>query len=222
MNQLLDRRANDGFTKGTVQAVESIVNTALIASGCAAVASSAVSLASKIAVLAVVIRRRGIEYKEMKAGRTALASPKTLSPVVFGVCPLVGCYLLTGSDTSAIVLSCISTGTPTMGWMNQVEANKKFLDPILDKAKEFVTDSVWRIQGPNISSKAWTADSRPWVERFWLSRMGAMNRGYRVIHQGNVIRNKIGGLYDKIKQPIATLVKKDLQKITEWAYGAPE
>jgi hypothetical protein len=215
---LLDRRANDGFTKGTVQAIEATVNAALIGSGAGGVATSAVSLASKIAVLAVIIRRRGIEWKEMKAGRQALTTPKTLSPTVFGVCPLLGCYLLTSSDTSAIVLSCMAVGRPPpRGWMDQVEANKRFLDPILGKAKSFIVDSVWSLEGPRLSSKGRTADQRPWVERFWISRFGARNKGYKVIHTGNLVRTKIGGVYDKVASPITSMVKADLQEMISWA-----
>jgi hypothetical protein len=220
VSQLLDRRANDGFTKGTVQAVEAIVNAALIGSGFGGVATSAVSLGSKIAVLAVIIRRRGIEWQELKAGKQALAMPKTLSPAVFGVCPLLGCYLLTSSDTSAIVLSCFASGRPPpRGWMDQVEANKRFLDPVLNKAKSFITDSVWALEGPNLSSKGRTADERPWVERFWIARFGAMNKGYKVIHKGNMLRNKIGSVYDKVSAPISAMVKADLQKMVTWASG---
>jgi hypothetical protein len=218
VSQLLDRRANDGFTKGTVQTVEAIVNTALIASGYGGIATGAVSLGSKIAVLAVIIRRRGMEWREMKAGRDALNFPKTLSPAVFSKCPLLGCYLLTSSDTSAIVLTCFASGRPPPhGWMDQVEANKRFLDPILEKAKSFIADSVWTLEGPNLSSKGRIADQRPWVERFWISRFGAVNRGYRVIHKGNEIRTRVGGVYEKISAPVAAMVKADLQKMIEWA-----
>jgi hypothetical protein len=218
VSTLLDRRANDGFTKGTVQALESVVNAALIGSGAGGVATSAVSLASKIAVLSVIIRRRGLEWKEMKAGKLALGKPKTLSPTVFSVCPLLGCYLLTSSDTSAIVLSCMASGQPPpRGWMDQVEANKRFLDPILVKAKSFVVDSVWALEGPKLSSKGRTADQRPWVERFWIARFGAMNGTYRVIHKGNIVRTKIGGIYERVSAPISAMVKADLQKMVGWA-----
>jgi hypothetical protein len=215
---LLDRRANDGFTKGTVQAVEATVNAALIGSGAGGVATSAVSLASKIAVLAVIIRRRGIEWREMKAGKTALEAPGKLSPAVFGVCPLLGCYLLTSSDTSAIVLSCMAVGRPPpRGWMDQVEANKRFLDPILGKAKSFIADSIWVLKAPRMSTKGVIVDARPWVERFWIARFGTKNKGYKVITTGNMVRSKIGGAYDKVSSPIKTFVKADLQKMVEWA-----
>ncbi|HUI61502.1 MAG TPA: hypothetical protein VLX90_14840 [Steroidobacteraceae bacterium] len=218
VNVLLDRRANDGFTKGTVQAVEAVVNAALIGSGAGGVATSAVSLASKIAVLAVIIRRRGIEFREMKAGKQALLTPKTLSPAVFTVCPLLGCYLLTASDTSAIVLSCFASGRPPpRGWMDQVEANKKFLDPILGKAKSFISDSLWAVEGPKLSTKGRTVDQRPWVERFWIARFGAKNRGYRIIHKGSALKNKVGGAYEKFSAPITAVVKADLQKVVNWA-----
>jgi len=218
VSALLDRRANDGFTKGAIQSVEAVVNAALIGSGYGGIATSAVSLASKIAVLAVIIRRRGIEWKEMKAGRLALQTPRTLSPSVFGVCPLLGCYLLTASDTSAIVLSCFASGRPPpKGWMDQVEANKRFLDPILKKAKSFTTDSVWIVDGPNLSTKGRIADERPWVERFWIARFGAINKGYRIIHKGNEVKTKIGSVYEKVSAPISTMVKKDLQLMMNWA-----
>lgn len=222
VSQLLDRRANDQFTKGTIRAVESIVNTALIASGVASVASSAVSLASKIGVLAVIIRRRGIEYAEMKAGRLALGAPQSMTPAVFGNCPLLGCYLLTGSNTSAVMLSWMATsgGRPTAGWMDQVETNKRFLDPLLGKATEFTTDSIWRVVGPNLSSKAFTADRRPWVERFWISHYGATNRGYRVIQSGKkaaALKKKAGDTLDKLRKPLETVVKQDLQRIAALA-----
>jgi hypothetical protein len=218
VSQLLDRRANDQFTKGLVQALEATVNAALIGSGAGGVASSAVSLASKIAVLSVIIRRRGLEWQEIKAGRRALQQPKLLTPAVFHECPLLGCYLLTCSDTSAIVLSCMASGRPPpRGWMNQVEANKRFLDPILGKAKSFIVDAVWTLEGPNLSSKGRIVDQRPWVERFWISRFGAMNRTYRVIHKGGEVRKKIGGAYDKISSPLTALVKKDLQLMIRWS-----
>ncbi|MGH8219329.1 MAG: hypothetical protein ACREUT_12330 [Steroidobacteraceae bacterium] len=214
---LLDRRANDGFTKGAVQAVEAIVNAALIGSGVGGVATSAVSLGSKIAVLAIIVRRRGIEWKETRAGGQALAMPRKLSPAVFSVYPLLGCYLLTSSNTSAIVVSCMASGLPPpRGWMDQVEANKRFLDPIIDKAKSFITDSVFILEGPNLSTKGRITDKRPWVERFWIARYGAMNRGYRVIHKGNEVRTKIGSVYDKVSTPVSAMVKSDLQKLVKW------
>ncbi len=213
ISMLLDRRANDGFVKGSIQVSEGIINTALTASGVASVASSAVSIASKIAVLAVIIRRRGIEYKEMLAGKLALADPKNLTPAVFSVCPLLGCYLLNASDTSSILISGLGQGRPAAGWMDQVEANKKFLDPILDKSKSFITDSVWRLEGPNIKSKAWLTDKRPWVERFWIERFGALNRGYRVIQGAKNIHGKIDTAYNAMKQPVLDHIKSDLQKL---------
>jgi hypothetical protein len=214
VNGLLDRRADDRFTKGTIQAVEAVVNTALTASGVGAAATSGVSVATKIGVLAIIIRRRGVEYKEMKAGRLALSTPRTLSPAVFSVCPLLGCYLLTGSDTSAIVVSCFATGArPPRGWMDEVESNKRFLDPILDKAKSFITDSVWRLEGGNISSKAWVVDKRPWVERFWIAHFGATNAGYRVIHGGAKVKAKVGAAYDTVREPMMALVKRDLEEL---------
>jgi hypothetical protein len=213
---LLDRRANDQFATGAIKAVETIVNSALTASGVGVVASGGVSIAGRIGALSVVIRRRGIEFKEMKEGKQALLRPRELSPEVFGKCPLLGCYLLTGSETAAIVVSALGRGRPAPGWLDQVEANKRFLDPMLDKAKSFVTDSVWRLEGPNISSKAWTVDGRPWVERFWISRYGASGKMYRAIQKGKSVaevKSKVGDAYAKVSEPLAALVKYDLQQL---------
>lgn len=224
--KLLDRRANDGFTKGAIQAVETVVNTVLTASGVAGAASSGVSIASKMGVLAVIIRRRALEYREMRAGKGDLSLAASdpvknlLTPAVFTKCPLLGCYLLTGSNTSAIIFCPMMNGRPGKGWMDQFEKNKKYMDPILEKAKSFVIDSMWRVEGPNISSKAWIADKRPWVERFWISRFGATNKGYRIIHSGRKVSDTASEVYKKITQPVQTSAAAGVREIINLATSA--
>jgi hypothetical protein len=226
--RLLDRRANDGFTKGAIQAVETVVNTALAASGVAGAASSGVSIASKIAVLSVIIRRRALEYREMKKGRDDLNLAANqpvqylLTPAVFNKCPLLGCYLLTGSNTSAIIFCPLVNGRPGKGWMDQFEKNKKYMDPILDKAKGFVIDSMWRVEGPNISSKAWIADKRPWVERFWISRFGATGKMYRVISTGRKAVDTTSSAYQAITQPVQKAAAAGLQELMKMAASGKE
>jgi len=226
--KLLDRRANDGFTKGAIQAVETVVNTALAASGVGGAASSGVSIASKMGVLAVIIRRRALEYREMKAGRADLTLAASdpvrhlLTPAVFSKCPLLGCYLLTGSNTSAIIFCPLMNGRPGKDWMDQFQKNKKYMDPILDKAKSFVIDSMWRVEGPNISSKAWIADKRPWVERFWIGRFGAMNKGYRVISTGRKVTDTASDVYKKITQPVQTVAAAGVREIMNLAAKGKE
>lgn len=51
--------------------------------------------------------------------------------------------------------------------------------------------------------------------------MGAMNRGYRVIHGAGVVKAGVDQASEAVKVPIAMLVKTGLQKIAEQAHGSP-
>lgn len=210
---LLKRRSNDNFAQGAVKAVESAVNGALIGTGYGGAATAGVSLGAKIATLAVVIRRRVLEYKEMNKGKLALAKPDTLTPKVFEICPLLGCYLLTNSDTSSIVMSCFAEGTITANFMTEVEKNKKGIDPLLKSARELIGESLFELKGPGITTRATATDNRPWIERFWISRFGALGKGYRVITTGKKVVAAAGTVKDVATDTLRTGYKKALEKL---------
>jgi hypothetical protein len=225
---MLDRRGNDRLAEGTMQAVEATVNAALSSTGVGALATSGVSLAGKLGALTVVIHRRGVEYREMKKGQAALGIPG-LSISVFGDCPLLGCYMLVCSDSSAIYLSALGNGVPAMGWMDQVEASHRYIDPLMEKSREMMSESLWRLEGPNLQKgltqqggriTGVAIDSRPWTEKFLISRFGTKNFAYRSLKKGQQLQEykaKVedavgmsvwGKMEDKIKAEWAGLVAK--------------
>ena len=78
---------------------------------------------------------------ETLTGRIALDAS------VFGECPILGCYLLTCSDTSSVINMFIADiGLP--GWMDRVETlKKKKMDPMLKIAKTAIKSSRLQLEG---------------------------------------------------------------------------
>ncbi|MFO1032181.1 MAG: hypothetical protein U1F60_13970 [Planctomycetota bacterium] len=216
---LLKRRSNDNFAQGAVKSVESIVNGALIGTGYGGVATAGVSLGAKVATLAVIIRRRVLEYREVQKGKMALGNAAELTPKVFETCPLMGCYLLTNSDTSSIVMSCFAQGTITADWKKEVEKNKRQIDPLIDAAREFIGDSLFELKGPGITTRATASDKRPWIERFWIARFGATGKGYRVITTGKKVVEKASLVKDVATDTLRTGYKKALELLLQGKGG---
>lgn len=54
---------------------------------------------------------------DMRAGNKRLAAPSTLNLTVFKECPILGCYLLTCADTSAVAnMFTLPTSVCRGGW----------------------------------------------------------------------------------------------------------
>jgi hypothetical protein len=83
----------------------------------------------------------------MRAGNKRLATPDTLDLTVFNDCPILGCYLLTCADTSAVANMFVADiGLP--GWMKRVEdMKKKQMDPLLKIATKNITSSRLQLEG---------------------------------------------------------------------------
>lgn len=104
-----------------------------------------IGLANALAGLALELAQLGADIKELRAGNLALAHPESLTLEVFTVCPLLGCYLLTSSDTSNVANFFIADiGTP--GWMDRLEVMKRTrLDPLLELSGEYIRQSKLRV-----------------------------------------------------------------------------
>ena len=109
--------------------------------------TAAVGAASALAKLLQELAILGRDYKEMKAGNEILADPSKLDMDVFKVCPLLGCYLLSCSDTSNVANFFVADiGMP--GWMDKVEKMKKEqLDPLIKNANKAIVVSHLRLDG---------------------------------------------------------------------------
>jgi len=104
----------------------------------------AVSALSKLIQELAILGR---DYTEMKAGNALLKNSATLDLNLFRVCPVLGCYLISCSDTSNVANFFVSDiGLP--GWMDKVEKMKKNqLDPLIKNANKAITSSHLTLEG---------------------------------------------------------------------------
>ena len=106
-----------------------------------------IGLTSAIATLGLKLYVLGQEVADMRAGNKWLATPDDLKITVFRDCPLLGCYLLTCSDTSTVGnLFIADIGTPN--WNIRFEEMKKTkMDPMLKIATKAIKDSHLQLEG---------------------------------------------------------------------------
>ncbi|RZL00003.1 MAG: hypothetical protein EOP36_17320 [Rubrivivax sp.] len=106
-----------------------------------------IGLANALASLGLELYALGVAIKEMRAGNRRLGTPETLDLTVFDDCPILGCYLLTCADTSAVANFFVNDmGQP--GWMDKVETLKKTqMDPLLKIAKKSIGGSKIQLTG---------------------------------------------------------------------------
>lgn len=109
----------------------------------------AVGVANSVAALALELAVLGMEIKELRAGNAVLKGDQAITVAVFTECPILGCYLLTCSDTSTVANMFVADiGLP--GWMDKVELlKKKKMDPLLKIATAAINAS--RLQLENLS-----------------------------------------------------------------------
>jgi hypothetical protein len=109
--------------------------------------NAAIGLANSVATLGLQLAALGIEIKDMRAGNRRLATPATLDLTVFEECPILGCYLLTCSDTSTVANMFVADiGLP--GWMDRIEQLKKTqMDPMIKIAAKNIQASRLQLEG---------------------------------------------------------------------------
>ncbi|MGH6647525.1 hypothetical protein [Aquabacterium sp.] len=106
-----------------------------------------IGLANALASLGLELYALGVAIKEMRAGNRRLGTPETLDLTVFDECPILGCYLLTCADTSAVANFFVNDiGQP--GWMDKVETLKKTqMDPLLKIARKSIGGAKIQLTG---------------------------------------------------------------------------
>ncbi|MFP5229039.1 MAG: hypothetical protein ACLGXA_15585 [Acidobacteriota bacterium] len=109
--------------------------------------TAAIGAASALSKLIQELAILGRDYTEMKAGNALLKDQATLDLNLFRVCPVLGCYLISCSDTSNVANFFVSDiGLP--GWMDKVEKMKKTqLDPLIKNATKAITSSHLTLEG---------------------------------------------------------------------------
>lgn len=111
------------------------------------VTNAAIGMASTLASVGLKLFALGLDIKDLRAGNARLAQPATMDLTIFGECPILGCYLLTCSDTSQVSNMFIADiGLP--GWMDSLEAmKKKQMAPLLKIATQAIQASPLQLEG---------------------------------------------------------------------------
>jgi hypothetical protein len=129
----------------------------------------AVGLTSALATLGLKLYVLGQEVADMRVGNKWLAKPDDLKITVFSDCPILGCYLLTCSDTSTVGNLFISDiGQPN--WNIRFEEMKKTkMDPMLKIATKAIKDSHLQLDG--LSSNKGTFEEKGYFAKLKAKAM---------------------------------------------------
>lgn len=151
VRQLISRNAANHARQASIHTVKFSVDVAASAGGFGAggaAASGITGAASAGAQLANTLFLMGRDYHEMKVSNKLLQGgvPPT-AEALFGAYPLLGCYMIVGSDDSDLLNFFMGEmGGP--GWMDKVERQKKqTLGPLQVEARKFIDDSRFELNG---------------------------------------------------------------------------
>jgi hypothetical protein len=107
------------------------------------VSGPVVGAASAIAQLLSQIIQFARDSKEVKNGNEQLANgPWDFT--LFKTCPILGCYLIACSDTSAVINLAVDQ-FGSYQWVDKIEMLKSKADPAIDKAGDLIRDSRYEI-----------------------------------------------------------------------------
>jgi len=136
------------------ESVNAARNTAVLAAKIAGLfadlgtgTNAALGLANSAAALLQELASIGLDYSEMKAGNKLLDNPSQIDLQIFKACPILGCYILIGSDTSSVLNFFVADiGLPN--WMDRIELMKRTsLDRLTKDANNFIIESRIHLEG---------------------------------------------------------------------------
>jgi len=109
--------------------------------------TAAIGTANALAGLGLTLYGLGLDIKDMRAGNKRLRAANSLDLTIFNECPILGCYLLTCADTSAVANMFIADiGLP--GWMDRIETMKrKQMEPMIKIANKNIISSRLQLEG---------------------------------------------------------------------------
>jgi hypothetical protein len=151
---VLDRVVTSETTQAGLQTADLATRTVLSFTDLGVASSTAVGIAFTLAKLLHKLYLLGREYAETSVARKLLANPDNLDSRLFAAYPLLGCYMLLGSDTSELInmvrAETMRKGAIRFGdlaWKEQVVWIKKYsLDPVLERAAELVYSSPFLLR----------------------------------------------------------------------------
>lgn len=147
---MIDRELIQTVRKATTETVATISQAAFTLVDFGAVSGAVIGAAKALSNLVAQIYLLARDYREMKAANQLLRVG-ALNLDLFKVNPLLGCYLVACSDTSALVNMAVS-GYGKPGWKMEVEDLVRKADPLRIKASQFMRSSHFEI--PELANSA--------------------------------------------------------------------
>lgn len=139
------REIHQNVASASIYTAGAAAKGAFAAADFGALSGTLVGAVESLALLVQKIYLFARDWNEMKAANTLLASDQ-LDLQLFKTCPLLGCYLIGNSDTSAIINLAVGD-YGRAGWKFEVEAMVKKAQPVFEKAREVVLGSRFELAG---------------------------------------------------------------------------
>jgi hypothetical protein len=143
---LLARNTANATAKAAIEGAGFAANTALhAAKGVGAVFAPAVKAATATANAIRMITMFAVQVRETLIIRRLLKDPKNMDLGIFAKAPLLGAYMLVGSDTSDLV-AMLYESFGADGWKAEIESLiKKHIHPVLDQCASLIQSSPFII-----------------------------------------------------------------------------
>lgn len=140
---IMNRDIKQWATTAGIYTVGTVVKASGAALDLGAATGPATAAAEKLALVIQQIYLFARDWNEMKAANAALdTGPYDFS--LFKANPLLGCYLIANSDTSAIINMAVADyGRP--GWKLEVEMMVNKAKPVFEKSRSVIADSRYEI-----------------------------------------------------------------------------
>lgn len=141
--RIQQREINSYAASASVYTVCATAKAAFTAADFGAVSGAVLGAAETLAVLVQKIYLFARDWTEMSEANELLEAGMC-DLGLFKTCPLLGCYLIANSDTSAIINMAVGD-YGRAGWMFEVEAMVAKARPAFDKARSVIRESRYEI-----------------------------------------------------------------------------
>lgn len=141
--RIQQREINSYATSASIYTISATAKAAFTAADFGAVSGAVLGAAETLAVLVQKIYLFARDWSEMRDANDLLATG-ACDLKLFGTCPLLGCYLIANSDTSAVINIAVGD-YGRAGWKFEVEAMVAKAQPAFEKARAVVRDSRYEI-----------------------------------------------------------------------------
>ncbi len=143
--QIMTREMNMYATTASVHTVGATAKAAFTVVDFGTLSTTLIGAAESLALVVQKIYLFARDWNEMKAVNTLLTA-SAIDLTLFKTCPLLGCYLIANSDTSAVINMAVADYGKT-NWQLDVETMVKKAKPVFEKARSVIQASRYEIVG---------------------------------------------------------------------------